>query len=395
MFIDKLLYGLVGFLILILLILAGYIMELPFLLIAVIFFGIIVALSSLGQKLFDPHRSSDKSIAPALLLVGVVVVFLIMSVTKGERSKYLQDGPVIDSNVEQYQPEEVYPDEQIAAPEDMYVDEDVAAPEDMYFDEDVSASDEPFAEDEYYFAEDEEVVELHPVADEEGFTYSIIDLPNMNGFFSLNKEKQTITSLKPKIDQTRVHWYGDRNGVEHIGYGDFLPTVVDKSNGEQLIAVGDAGIGIDDEVTCTRVNLAGYSNFYLLMETRLETMETIAGIDISAVNEDLAATNAAISGTPFYITEYSVGSPFPTTLNAYLSDTYEETFTYGHFEGTEYIETNVAMLSPFYTCDFSGTAKVPVEKTMNGYFIIDISSLEPGCYWLYSDFYDFYPFILK
>lgn len=390
MIFDKILYALVSFLALVLLALAWYVMELPFLLVAVIFMAGLAGVGHLGSKLFDSHRSSNKSIAPALLLVGVVVVFLIMSVTKGERSKYLQDAPVMGGNVEQYYPEEVYPDEQNNAPEDMYFDENVSAEEDVF-----AGEDDVYIEDEYQFAEDEEVVELHPVADEEGFTYSIIDLPNMNGFFSMNKEKQTITSLKPKIDQTRVHWYGDRNGVEHIGYGDFLPTVVDKSNGELLIAVGDAGIGIDDEVTCTRVNLAGYSNFYLLMETRLETMETIAGIDISTVNEDLAATNGAISGTPFYITEYSVGSPFPTTLNAYLSDTYEETFTYGSFEGTEYIETNVAMLSPFYTCDFSSSAKVPVEKTMDGYFIIDISSLESGCYWLYSDFYDFYPFVVK
>lgn len=404
MIFDKILYALVSFLALVLLALAWYVMELPFLLVAVIFMAGLAGAGHLGSKLFDPHRSSDKSIAPALLLVGVVLVFLIMSVTKGERSKYLQDGPVIDSNIEQYQPEEVYPDEQIAAPENVYVDEDtvvpediyvdgdIIAPEDMYFDEDVSASDEPFAEDEYQFAEDEEIVELHPV---EGADYSLVDLPNLNGFFSMNKEKQTLTSLNPPIEDTYVNWYGDDDEADYIGFGDFLPTVIDRSNGELLIAVGDAGTGVGKGAECTPVNLVGYTNLYMLLETRLENLETIANIDISTVNEDLAATNAAISGTPFSVTEYSVGAPIPTRLNLYLSDTYKETFTYGYFEGTEYIETNVAMLSPFYTYSMSADIDVPVQKTMDGYFIIDISSLNPGYYWLDNGSVDFHPFLVK
>ena len=140
------------------------------------------------------------------------------------------------------------------------------------------------------------------------------------------------------------------------------------------------------------LNLWGYGNPYLLPHTmQLSEFEEIYGKNIASLNGDIEAINNALSDTSFKLYAYSgAESLFFDPISSsplFLSSKYGETFTYGSYAGTEYIEQNVAMITPYYWHKkYEEPTVVPIEKTKEGYMIVDISTLEAGL-WLIDGLY--------
>lgn len=64
-----------------------------------------------------------------------------------------------------------------------------------------------------------------------------------------------------------------------------------------------------------------------------------------------------------------------------IRSSYMEEFTFSYYSGTDYVEEKITADSYYYIVDESnGYATLPIEKTTDGYFIVDYSSLAPGIY---------------
>ena len=59
----------------------------------------------------------------------------------------------------------------------------------------------------------------------------------------------------------------------------------------------------------------------------------------------------------------------------------DEKFIIGGYKGTEWVEYEFFADVPFWYQDSYEKVTVPVEKTRNGYFTVDLSGLEPGLYY--------------
>lgn len=244
---------------------------------------------------------------------------------------------------------------------------------------------------------------------QDGFTYSLSDVKSLDGRYCLNLSKGTLTLIHEEIEYD-YYWqemaYLDGKKLDQYmryGYSDFMPTVIDRTNGEKLILVGDAWAKRSEtrktEMEFYGLSLWGYANPYMLpFDTKLSEIEAVFGKDISALNGDFDAINQVLAdtsiklhsfaGIPPYIfeVEWECKDPF------FISTKYGETFTYGTFIGTEYVEQNVAMITPIYLRKMhEDPTVVPIEKTKEGYMIVDISSLEKG-YWLLDGIY---PILIK
>lgn len=226
----------------------------------------------------------------------------------------------------------------------------------------------------------------------EGYTYSMSDISELNGYYRLNEDEQTLKTLPKNNYKLVMNYFNDGvNSQKSITVASsyFMPTTIDRTKGEKLVVVGEMG---DYHIRCYTASLIGYSNLDLMLNVTVDSVENINGIDISNINSDLASVNSKISTTPFEVFHYSCDTVtreladrgFSFVGDFYVSDTYGETFTYGSFEGTSYIETNVAMINPTYLTGEENSYTPSKETTTNGYFIIDLSELPEGYYVLYG-----------
>ncbi len=64
----------------------------------------------------------------------------------------------------------------------------------------------------------------------------------------------------------------------------------------------------------------------------------------------------------------------------------DEEFTFSYYSGTDYLSDTV-VADRFYYIAGGGNQRIslPIEKTQNGYFIVDYSALQPGLYHFYFD----------
>ena len=229
------------------------------------------------------------------------------------------------------------------------------------------------------------------------YVYNLSEIGNLSGFFCLNLEDQTIKDLGPKMETVSVSYYlsnGNKLGNE-VGQASNPLVEIDRTNGEKLIVAGSEGTRISEQAKCGAATMVGYSNMHMLGERRLDTIESIADVDVSTVNKDVDAVNSAISNTGFSVSQIYSNNIMGGYREVYLADTYNKTFTYGCFDGTEYVETNIAMMSPIVIIDYNNIDYQPVEKTRDGYFVIDISSLPTGCCVVNNGINEYFAFIIK
>ena len=246
-----------------------------------------------------------------------------------------------------------------------------------------------------------------------GNVYSLSEIGNLNGFFSLNQVNQTLIGIPAPLgycaqSSSYDNGVNELDGVE-IGITNHMPITVDRTKGEKLVVVGEIGNRVGNTVTCGVASVVGYSNLGYTKGVQLNSIEVISGIDISNINDDMAKVNSAISNTSFSVVEYraisatsNLFAEFETPFSGYLylSNTYGKTFIYGAFEGTEYIESNVAMTDLTYLFDMEGQEAVSfsIEKTKDGYFIVDITQATEGYYIMrvrQGNGWEYYPIYIK
>lgn len=92
---------------------------------------------------------------------------------------------------------------------------------------------------------------------------------------------------------------------------------------------------------------------------------------LNSMNIDLASTGSS-DAREFYGIFNMLFSTEPTSFNL------------GSYQGTDWVEETVEINRPCYTLVQEEEGDLPVEKTKEGYFIIDCSSLSPGRYMLQS-----------
>ena len=56
------------------------------------------------------------------------------------------------------------------------------------------------------------------------------------------------------------------------------------------------------------------------------------------------------------------------------------------YEGTQWEEDVIYFSTPYWVIDLN--KKLPIEKTKDGYFYVDMSNVEPGRYFVYQEFGD-------
>ena len=247
----------------------------------------------------------------------------------------------------------------------------------------------------------------------DGNIYSLSEIDDLCGFFTLNPTNQTVTGAAAPLFW-RIHNpdYDDGTNVtddQYIGATYYAPITIDKSLGEQLIIVGDMGNYVEETLELSTAKILGYTNFATMVNVSLDQVEMLMGVDISSINKDVAQVNSAISNTPFTVAHYNCLSAdndyiFDTASTfhgeLYISDTYGADISYGYFDGTEYYESTVRVTDLTYMYNIYGDHFVNIQKTMNGYFIVDTSCLPAGYYVFYmlSDPYggnNYYPVHIK
>ncbi len=239
------------------------------------------------------------------------------------------------------------------------------------------------------------------------FEYPLYEVTNLSGLFSLDLSRQVLEKA-PQTLTSRSIWrfddttYGNQNDPQYarLGYSDFFPLTVDRTNGEKLVLVGDEwdrrAESRKDHIESYATRIVGYGNPYLLPgEGEINSFETINGIpfnkieatfpdiwnsDFSEYLANIAAANTTLAETPFRVHLYAESKNYGLTACMLLSNRYQETLTYGEYAGTEYVTTNVAMITPYYLFDADVSTSLPIVPTMDGYFVIDISSLPNGMY---------------
>lgn len=239
------------------------------------------------------------------------------------------------------------------------------------------------------------------------FEYPLSEVTNLSGLFSLDSGRQVLEQA-PQTLTSRSIWvfdnteYGNQNDPQYarLGYSDFLPLTVDRSNGEKLVLVGDEwdrrAESRKEQIESYATRLVGYGNPYLLPgDDEINSFETIMGLqlskieatfpdiwntDFSEILADIADVNTILAETPFRVHLYDESQNYGQMGYLLLSNRYQETLTYGEYVGTEYVTTNVAMITPYFLYDADVSTSLPIVPTMDGYFVIDISSLPNGMY---------------
>ena len=239
------------------------------------------------------------------------------------------------------------------------------------------------------------------------FTYSLSEVGNLDGYFCLDPSREILKQVHAKMQyeyhNKEILFLNEKELTEYlyVGYTDFAPITVDRTQGEILVMVGSTWDGRSEnrkkEMEFYTCELWGYGNPYFLPQTMdLSEFEEVNGREIASMDGNIEAINDALADTPIQLYVYSEMSVLKLALMQnyplFLSSKCGETFTFGSYSGTEYIEQNVAMITPYYQMKMNESATVvPINKTKEGYMIVDISSLEAGM-WMIDNIY---PIIVK
>lgn len=228
-----------------------------------------------------------------------------------------------------------------------------------------------------------------------GDVYNLNEVGDLNGIFVLNEQKQTLTRVTSKLtgrsdieifDDIHLHKYNSERAAVN---GSLLslnstPISIKRSSGEKMVLVGtewsNRAVSRKDTMSFGyNLKFLGYGNDSL--EITLNELETVCDVNVAEyvksgkTSEKVSRINAAIKGTSFSFHTIEV----PRGVGARVfSNTQNSIFKYGYFEGTKYQTTSFSMGTPFYLHDNTEWKTVPIEKTMQGYMVIDISSLPEG-----------------
>lgn len=105
--------------------------------------------------------------------------------------------------------------------------------------------------------------------------------------------------------------------------------------------------------------------------------EEINGIDVNSLEGGSIKDKIAN-----YMHSIGVETPFLETLSSSITPVSEvpASFSIGYYQGTKWREETIEVDTEGFDFDSDNPIELPVEKTKDGYFFVDISSLGPGKY---------------
>lgn len=148
----------------------------------------------------------------------------------------------------------------------------------------------------------------------------------------------TLGSSKFTLQRVDQWWYS-------------YPAWVDSFRGEDYLSLGKVRLNVQEPPFSFMYEINGCTKYW-------------EGLEISGV------------GTKHLFTTRD----FSDSLYALISDQIVS-FEYGMYEGTKYVSHRLTLDSMF--CTLGSRYVCPVEKTKDGYFVIDLSMLPPGMYAVY------------
>ena len=208
--------------------------------------------------------------------------------------------------------------------------------------------------------------------------FSMSDIETLDGFFCLRSDGQSLI-MPEEVSHRKTDGVYSENFEGLICRTLFSPLDINTTEGDKIILIGAEGgnraQSAMDEMMIYPMHLIGYSNAYMMDEVELDEIQEMQGIDISAVNNDIDAVNQAISSSN--ISCCDTGSEFGDLVFSSISG---EALSYAVYEGTAYNTWDVVMENPYYYLRNDERKYVPIEKTKEGYFIVDMTGLEAGIY---------------
>ena len=159
-----------------------------------------------------------------------------------------------------------------------------------------------------------------------------------------------------------------------------LPSL-DTKAGELLVICGEEygnrAPARRDEIEAHPATLRGYlvhgsDEAYF----HIEDIQSVEGASLAGVDwHDENALNKALSGIGFTCDVDGYGQ-----FKRMLSPAFDSSITMNQINGTTFTDEEYCAYQPLFDKDKDTTFKLPIERTQNGYFIVDTSSLGPGLY---------------
>lgn len=199
------------------------------------------------------------------------------------------------------------------------------------------------------------------------------------GFYGIDAVSKTLWADEAKGEDVGIYLFADYSGR--------ALTEVSRSSGEQLVIMGDVKYLDTDspEYRKTRVERVVGSYFFSGEpdgegNNHSFYIDELNGINIEGMNWKEVASTFENQGL-FYASG-NVFSTQPTQV------------TWGQFQGTDWVEGTLDLTVPCYVARYSYEARnsnddspvepvyYPYERTKNGYFVLDTSSLPAGIYYM-------------
>lgn len=226
------------------------------------------------------------------------------------------------------------------------------------------------------------------------YSTSIDSLGSENGFFRLNSSADTITSFWNEAGHSKVAEFdGEEYGYlydegAYLCTGSKEPMEIDISSGEKMILVETEYNYSPEEINLYPLSVVGYGNEAVLDHLKPNTIEEIQGIDISSVNNNISQLNQALSSTGIRYYPYISSKGYD--YGVFLSSEKNIMFEYSWYEGTQYKSEEAEMYYTYYLAPLKDEVQAPVEKTTDGYFVVDLSDVPKGQYLVYEEYYGWY-----
>lgn len=232
-------------------------------------------------------------------------------------------------------------------------------------------------------------------SEESDSSYTLDDISGYDGCFRYNPSSGEVVPLSDNYMHDRViRWVSGHENTSSSNNTylwwpqyDEEPVSFNREDGDTFILTGDAMSHEvkqhDDVWKVKKVEFIGYGNPDMIGNLGLEMTEDEDGNSDDEIED--------ISGKDISVLKYESpleGSTIVTSI--IVSQTKDEPCKISYYDGTQYEEVSIALCFPYFY-DFrndADTIDLPVERTKDGYFTVDISSLEPGIY--ATDSYDYF-----
>lgn len=117
--------------------------------------------------------------------------------------------------------------------------------------------------------------------------------------------------------------------------------------------------------------------YYGSYPNEIYSCEEIDGKDVNSLEGESIQEKIAN-----YMHSIGIETPFLEDLPSRITPVSETPteFTIGYYQGTKWVESTIWVKTEGFDINSNNSIELPIEKTKDGYFYVDISSLNPGKY---------------